>query len=297
MEHIKKTIAVAYLRAQGDQHEASIERQLSACETQTTLLGLTLGNVYADQGGAATVAGREALAGLLRDAERGEFGVLVIEHPDRLSRNLDDLAALVTSLSRYGVEIMQVGWGRITLRDVCFQGMGEHERRRIAAKRTSFGLHPAARGRLVSGRYCYGYRLGPGNPGERVIVPEQAAVIREAFELRLGKLSPNRIADVLSARKDALRTWNGRGVERVLRTEMYSGMIVYGRTARVRDVDTGLIRIVPRPQREWVLYPVEHLTIVARATWEAVQAMFGIGPRVPAEPTPATDPESGPAIR
>lgn len=293
MDRNNRDVAVAYLRAQGVRPKAAIGRQRAACEAHAKLLGLTLRTVYADQG--RTVAGREALGRLLRAAARGKFAVVLVEDMDRLARSLDDLSKVVGTLRGHGVEISQVGRDGTTFPDIRIEGMMGRELRRIMAERSRRGLHQAARRGLVPGRCCYGYGPVAGRPGERVIVPGQAAVVREAFELRRRGRSPNRIAEALNAREYADRTWTGRTVDRLLRNELYVGLLVYGRSARVRDVNTGLVRTVARPRPEWVVERVEHLAIVERSTWEAVQALRGTAAQV--EPTPSAVAESDPPAR
>lgn len=240
----------------------------SSFEAHATLVGVTLGKLYADHGG------RDGLDAMLDDATRGEFGVLLIEHPDHLSRNPLELARLIETLEAHGVGIEQVGHGRIGIRDVTLAGLRESEAREIMRQRTRFELNWIARQGLVPGGRTYGYQPVAGEPGRRVVVEAEAVVVRAVFAMHLEGRGAQRIAQELNLRRDTGRVWTRLSVDRLLRTELYNGVLVYGRRQRSIDRSTGRVRMVRRPRSAWVVTAVEGLRIVTTAMWDAAQALL-----------------------
>ncbi len=279
MSENKKGVAVAYLRAQGDGVEDALLRLQEACETCASSSGLTLQAVRPDVANGSTDAHREGLAAVLDGARGQKFGIVVVENCDRKARNTTDLSAIFASLEACGVEIHQVERDSLQPGDVSPSSFWQVERREANRGRIRFGQELSARRGLVPYSCCYGYATVPGKPGQRVIVAEQAKVVREIFDMRSGGASIVRIAAVLNARAvDDGRTWTEESVGRMLRNSLYAGTLVYGRRTTLRDRATGRIRMVARPRHEWTVVSVEHLRIVSQEAWDAVQALLAPRP-------------------
>lgn len=278
-------IAVAYARYSSDkQTETSVERQYELCADHAARSGLTLGKLYADraQSGTTTV-GRDELEAMLESARRGEFGVLIVENVDRLARDLSILSAVFKELKSLSIEIHQPGRGRLGLPDIAFHGFMGEESRRLFLERVQYGRIQIARRGLIPGKASYGYRAVSDQPGRRKVYEAEARVVREIFQMRAEGLTARKIAISLNGRPDADREWTVTKVRGMLVNPVYAGFYVYNRTMVITEC--GVRKVVSRPQSEWVVAPVEHLRIVDRQTWEAVQAM---GPRkLPEDEKPA----------
>ena len=253
---------------------------------------------------------RGGLAGLLEAAERKEFDVVVAEGMDRITRSLEDVAAIYARLVYHGVAMHTAHEGRINWLTVGFKGtmnaiflddLKDKIRRGQCAR--------AEEGRQPSGR-SYGYRVVRGVVDERnrnvnglrEIDPEQAEVVRRIFKEFVSGKPVKTIARDLNA--DGIpspsgRVWrfsaiygkasNGEGI---LRNEIYHGVLVFNRTRRVIDPVTKRPLLKINPESEWIRTPVPHLRIVNERLWKRARIMLSKrGPHASgkpkAEPRPA----------
>lgn len=114
---------------------------------------------------------------------------------------------------------------------------------------------------------------------ERVIEPQEAAIVRKIFELCAAGLGVKRIAKALNAegalaptprRRGRPRSWAPSSVREVLHRPLYRGEIVWNRL-RKRD-QWGVKRYGERPETEWIRVPAAELRIVSDDLWEAAHA-------------------------
>lgn len=252
-----------------------VERQLSICREYIVDRGMTLLANYVDRPAVdGNIIRRPALSTLMDAAARGEFGVLVIENPDRLCRDHSLLHDLFTRLSVLGIEVHQPGRGRLGVADFCFSGFMGEEERRMMRERARHGLRHCAREGRIPGRTCYGYRKVPGRPGKPSVIRSQADVVRDAFRMRADGMGCTGIAAALNRASGSRRRWTGGGIARMLRNPLYDGVLVHGRTIADRDAFTGMPMLAPKAPETWVVTQVERLRIVDHEIWLVVQASF-----------------------
>lgn len=104
--------AVIYARFSSDkQDEASIDAQVRACREYAAGKGLTVIDTYADEavsGKGSKTASRKAYQRMLRDVDKGLFGVILIHKYDRVARNLGEHVSLEKRLKDRRVELIAV---------------------------------------------------------------------------------------------------------------------------------------------------------------------------------------------
>lgn len=269
-------LAALYARhANGPGAEASIDRQVETCTAWAEVTGLRVVATYVDGARAAEGARNEGLARLVRDAEAGRFGVLLVENIDRLARDLGSLGHLFRALADRGVSIHIPGRGVLMPRDVFPRGqMGDEQRRLIAERVRSGRNRMAMEGRFPLGP-CFGYRAVPGKPGTCVIDEAEAAVVRRAFEMRATGMSRPAILAALQGEVPTggiLRLSLAR-LRDALRNSRYVGVLVFNRTATGIDRATGRRRTTSRPASEWIVTSVPEARIVDQETWNRVRAL------------------------
>jgi site-specific DNA recombinase len=189
---------------------------------------------------------RPALTRLIDDIERGEVDVVVVYKVDRLSRSLLDFARLIERFEKRGVGLVAVtqhldtstSMGRLTLNVLLSFAQFERE---IISERTRDKIAAARRrGKWTGGPLILGYRV---DRERRVleIIPDEAEVVRLAFELYLRTRSIGLTAKRLNARgfkqkkhvsKDGKeaggRPWDKNTVHRLLRNPLYVGKVRQG---------------------------------------------------------------------
>ncbi len=247
------------------QNERSVDDQLALCRDFAARNGFAVVAEYADRAkSGGTIFGREGLLDLMARAERRDFDVVVVEALDRVSRDMEDMAAIHKRLRFAGIRLIAVNDGEASTMLVGLRGLVGQLYREDGA-----------------GGRSYGYRPVLGKPGELEIVPDEAAVVLRIFEDYVGGMSPRDIAHRLNREGVApprgakwnASTINGnlaRGHGMIL-NPLFAGRIVWNRTVMVRDPDTGRRVPRPRPESDWQSVDAPHLRIVPQDRWAAAQ--------------------------
>lgn len=275
--------AVIYARYSTDlQNERSVEDQVALCRAHASRIGATVTEEFSDRAkSGASMFGRPGLALLMQAAERGEFSLVIAESPDRISRDIADLAHVHKTLKFREVAINCVNGGVLDTVQVGMYGVIGQMQREEGAKKTKRGMIGVVRSGRNAGGKCYGYRAVPGQPGELTIVEDEAVTIRRIFELYSGGVSPRSIAGVLNEEavpaprgpKWNASTINGNATRGcgIIRNPLYNGKRVWNRVRMVKDPSTGKRLSRPNDEAELEITDADHLRIVPAALFEAVQ--------------------------
>lgn len=276
--------AVIYGRYSTDlQNDRSVEDQVRLCQAHAERIGAVVVEEFSDRAkSGASMFGRPGLAALMQAAERGEFSILIAEAPDRISRDIADLAHVHKTLKFRGVEINCVNGGALDTVQVGMYGVIGQMQREEGAKKTKRGMIGVVRSGRNAGGKCYGYRTVPAKPGELAIVEEEAGVIRRIFELYAAGVSPRAIAGMLNAESvPAPRStkWNASTINGnltrgcgIIRNPLYNGKRVWNRVRMVKDPSTGRRLSRANDEAEIEVSDAPHLRIVAEELFNAVQA-------------------------
>ena len=280
-----------YARYSSDlQNPSSIEDQVHLC---TDLMRRELhverpAGVFADAAMTGATMRRPGIVELLAAVEAGLVNTVVAEGLDRLSRDLADIASIYRMLQSRDVSILTAHEGRVTDLHIGFKGtMNAMFLKDLKEKVRRAHVSRVAQGRVPAG-LCYGYRVVKGvvdergnyETGLRMIHPEESAVVLRIFEEFAAGTIPHQIARGLNndgIPSPAGRTWRCTAIlgapsrgQGILNNEMYNGWIVYNRTKRVVDPQTGRARAVLKPKEDWARRYVPDLQIVTDDLWERV---------------------------
>ena len=284
------TRVALYARYSSDnQRDASIEDQFRICRDRVKLEGWTIAATYNDAGiSGSSMIRRPGIQELVRDAQRGEFDLVLAEALDRISRDQADVATLFKHLQFAGVPIVTLAEGEISELHVGLKGtMNALFLKDLAAK-----THRGMRGRVEQGKagggLCYGYEVVKsigvdGEPirGERRIKEPEAEVVRRVFRDFAAGIAPRAIAKALNdagVPGPGRRPWNDttiRGHARrgtgLVNNELYIGRLVWNRQRYLKDPSTG--RRVSRinAEADWIVTDVPELRIVDDVLWQAVR--------------------------
>jgi DNA invertase Pin-like site-specific DNA recombinase len=273
------------------QNERSIEDQVRLCREHVSRLGGEIADIYADYAlSGAHLASRPSAVRLLADAEDGKIDGVMAEALDRLSRDLEDTAALYKRLTFAGVRLVTASEGEISELHVGLKGtMNALFLKDLAAKIRRGQTGTVAKGRSAGG-LSYGYAVkreidGRGElvRGLREVNPAQAEIVRRIFREYAAGDSPRSIAARLN--RDGILSPTGgewmasaingnraRGVG-ILWQEAYVGRLVYNKVRMVKDPKTGKRISRPNPPEQWQVVEVPELRIVSDDVWTAVQSI------------------------
>lgn len=286
------------------QRDSSIEDQIRKCREFAELRGWIVVEDYVrfDEAiSAASLAQRVALQSLIEDAKQRPrpFDRILIEDSSRLARNLEDALRVEAILRFNDVFVTSVSQGfdsqqKFSRQLLTLHGMMDEQFLVGLADKVHRGQEGRTLKGLLAGGRCYGYRNVPiedptrtgkyGRPAVSGVAlqinEEEATVVRSIFQLYADGTGLAAIAKKLNAeailapqppRTRQVRAWAYSSVYEMLRNERYRGVLVWNRTRKERNPETGRKTSRPRPEAEWLRVDVPEWRIVSEELWQAVQ--------------------------
>lgn len=275
--------AVIYARYSTDlQNDKSVEDQVDLCKVYAERQGFKVVREYFDKAkSGASMFGRPGLADLMQAAEQGTFDVLVSESPDRISRDIADLAHVHKTLRFRGIAMNCVNGGEMDTIQIGMHGVIGQMQREEGARKVKRGMTGVVRSGRNPGGKAYGYRPVYGQKGQLEIDEEEAAIVRRIFDLYAAGIGPRTIAAMLNDERCPAprgKQWNASTINGndkrgygILRNPLYAGKLVWNRVQMVKDPATG--RRVSRINDESVVEEIDvpHLRIVDDKLFQAVK--------------------------
>lgn len=176
---------------------------------------VALAERYDDAGLTGCTMGRPALNRLLADALWGALDCVVVYRVDRVSRSFLDFGRILGTLTESGVGFVSATepfdtrdtTGHLMLN--MLEAFAQFERETLAERIRDKVNAMRRKGKHVGGTPPLGYRL---DRETRRIVPDEgeAGLVREIFELYLGRPSMIHVAEELNRRGWRTRSWTGR---------------------------------------------------------------------------------------
>lgn len=288
--------AVIYARYSSDlQKDRSIDDQIALCRQIAERHDYSIAEIYTDRAkSAASMFERDGLLALMNAAKRRDFDAVITESLSRLSRDMEDTAAIYKRLKFAEAKIITTE-GETTDIHVGVGGIVNSMFLKNLATSVKRGQNGRVREGLVPGSVAYGYRavLG-GKRGEREIDETEAAIVRRIFEAYASGRSLRDIAAELTKEgipsPNGTTVWNHQklGAKRggMLTNQLYIGKLLWNTGSSIKNPETGK-RIFRRAAAESVITTdVPHLRIVSQDLWDRVNRVRGerrdaknIGPR------------------
>lgn len=238
----------AYCRVSTDKTDQlnSLEAQKKFFTEFTRSSGHELVGLYADEGISGTkIRNRKAFLQLMEDARKGLFEMVAVKDISRFARNTVDFLQSIRTLKALGVETTFLTANMTVLGNSEFVltifGALAQEESANTSKRVKFGKKiNAEKGRVPN--LVYGYDKIPGDYFNLQINGEEAAVVRQIFDLYTeGGYGASRIAALLNEAGRSTKRgckWSQNAVRRILTNPLYTGLVVNGRE-EVTDFLTG----------------------------------------------------------
>ena len=228
--------AVAYARySSAGQRDVSIEQQLRDIRLFAKREGYTLVHEYADhaKSGFKNSSARTAFQSMMAAADSGTYDTVICWKVDRFGRNREESALFKGRLRRFGVKVLYAmepipeGSAGVLLEGM-LEATAEWYSRQLS-ENVLRGMADNASKCLYNGTHIYGYTSDP--EGHYVIHPDEAAVVRNIFDLYRSGYSAAMIARDLNSR--GLRTWRGnpfcaQGILKIISNERYTGVYIWG---------------------------------------------------------------------
>lgn len=239
-------MAIIYARQSKDirSDEAAVNRQVAECEDLAQRLGLTVTANLVDNDRSASKGDRPGFNALVKAVSEGRDDTVIVWATDRLYRRLRDLVQLVELAEKTNLKILTVKSGDLDLSTPAgrmLAGMlgsaARYEVEQKGARQVVANAHRAKRGDWQFSRRPYGYRRekvvdasGKVTDTRVVIVPEEAALLREGYERSLaGESGYSIVADWTARGLTAMggRPWSITQLRARLANPHYAGLVVH----------------------------------------------------------------------
>jgi len=225
---------------------------------------------YTDSGFSGGNIERPALTRLLTDVEDGLIDAICVYRLDRLSRSLRDLLNMLEFFEQHDVSFVSVTEqlntatpaGRLMMSIV--GGMAEYEKSVNSARVSDKMCAARRKGKYQGGPAVLGYTVD--REKKRLIVdPEEAAMVRELFELYLQHASLMKVSQIAHKRGWTTKSWTRKDG-----TKREGGSFDKAKLQRILTSVTYTGQV----QHKGEILPGEHEAIIDQDVFDRVQALI-----------------------
>ncbi len=273
----------------------SIQNQKSLLLRYAMEQGWDVYEIYCDEDYSGADRYRPAFHRMIEAAKERKFQILLCKTQSRFTRDMELVEKYIHGLFPiWGVRFIAVADNADTevkgnkkarqinglVNEWYLEDLSENVRMVLDWKRRE--------GQYIGGFPLYGYQKDPADKNRLIIDPPAAEVVRQIFRWSLEGHGKQNIAQMLNEQGVANPTrykqergrschpigqnefglWNKTTVWRMLRNEMYTGVMVQGRRKKVSYKSKAIIDM---PEDEWFRVEGTHEAIIDRETFEAVQ--------------------------
>lgn len=210
---------------------SSCEAQRQICKDTAESFSWQVVDVFEDRGKSSESLMRPEMQRLIAGIEGKQFDRVIAYSIDRLTRRLYDLAKLLELLDRGSVALTVVtdpnfgdsAASRFTTNIVAAATEFQQEltKERMAESRAAL----KSQGRRVAGRTPFGY-AGDRITKQLEVVPTEAALVRDCFQLAADGKTPAQISDLINESQLAEdQNWNPRRLLQILSNPVYAGFL------------------------------------------------------------------------
>lgn len=251
----------------------SLAAQKTQLEQFAKQRNFILADIYRDAGLSGKHTHRPELQRLIKDAEAGQFDVVMVWAIDRISRNLVDLLDLVKRLRNCGVEFISISQDFDTTEPTgmlilhLLGSFAQFERELLVERVKESHMQRLQKSNWSCGPAPFGYRKE--NKG-LIEVESEVKVVKHIFERYLQLKSIRGVTNELNSQSTLTRkgtVWFTNTVKGILKNPIYTGANVYGRYERG---DTRL-----KSQSNWAIVPEMRAPIVELNAFNRVQETLG----------------------
>lgn len=251
---------------------------------------------------------RPAFQAMLEDIKSGRVNCVIVKDLSRFGRNYIEAGRYIEKIFPYlGVRFIAINDNIDTS-----SGMSASEEMMIPFKNLindaycrdiSIKVRSHLDVKRKNGQYIgsfapYGYKKSPENKNQLIIDEPAADVVRMIFQWKIEGMSGVRIADKLnglgiptpieykhrngenlqcSFRKKADTKWMANGVNRILRNEIYTGVLLQGKTC---SPNYKIRKRTKKEEKEWIRCEDSHEAIISKEDFGLVRRAFHTDTRV-----------------
>lgn len=234
--------AVAYCRV-----STKSKAQIHSLEYQTSYWqdkilsdsGYEYVGIYSDNGiSGRSMNKRPQLLRMLDDAKANKFDVIFTKSIARFARNVEELLTVVRQLRDAGIQVFfeKEQIDTFDPNSELFLTVGasiaENDIKIYAENQTWANREKFSNGFITVGPQIYGYRMR-NEDNTLVIVPEEAAVVKQIYQWYLDGDGMQTIANKLNALGIGNKEWHRAAISYILKNEKYKGCALMQKTFKV----------------------------------------------------------------
>lgn len=270
---------------------------------------ISIYDVYADDGYSGVSFERPGFKRMMEDIQNGAADCIVVKDLSRFGRNYIEAGRYIEKIfPALGVRFIAVtdGYDSLTASEnygsdmvVPFKNlMNDAYCRDLSIKIRSHLETKRRKGDCIGAFVAYGYKKDEQNKNRIVIDEYAAGVVRDIFAMKLRGLNQQSIAEALNRdgilppmeykrsmgvrfnttfRKGGQAKWNYNTVLRILKNEIYTGVLVQGKQT---TLNYKLKTHVMKPESEWVRVEGTHKPIIQKKDFRLVQELLKRDTRV-----------------
>lgn len=241
--------------------------------------------LFVDEGYSGATLDRPAITRLRTLVQSGQVDCVIVLKLDRLSRNIVDATSLVLREWAGKCDVKSVREPIDTTTDLgrtifsILSTFADLERAVIRDRTLSGKVKRLTAGEGTHGAPPLGYTMNPGQKGW-VEDPVEAELVRRIFDLAASGVTLPAMAKTLH--REGLRTrpckkaplgapFTTSGLHRILRNPVYTGQLIWGRTART-EVKGKRKRVEPSIDRQSPVIPA----LVSQEVWDRAQEQLTV---------------------
>lgn len=257
--------------------------------------GWNIYSIYCDEDFSGVDSGRPDFNRMIQAAKQKKFQIVLCKSQSRFTRDMELVEKYIHGLFPiWGIRFIAVADNADTevkgnkkarqinglVNEWYLEDLSENVRMVLDLKRRE--------GKYIGGFPIYGYRKDPADKNHIVPDPEAAEVVRQIYQWSLEGHGRQNIAYLLNRQgvpnptrykaergwtcnhpvKNNFGLWNKTTIWRILRNEMYTGVMIQGRRKKVSYKSKA---VIDTPEDQWYRVEGTHEPIIDRATFEAVQ--------------------------
>ena len=301
MRRCNKILCAIYTRLSKedeDKHQPeseSIQNQRSLLTRYAADHGWDIYAIYCDEDFSGVDSDRPDFNRMIQAARQKKFQIILCKSQSRFTRDMELVEKYIHGLFPvWGIRFIAVADNADTevkgnkkarqinglVNEWYLEDLSENVRMVFDLKRRE--------GKYIGGFPIYGYQKDPADKNRIIPDPEAAEVVRQIFQWSLEGRGRQSIARLLNRQgipnpahykaergwtcghpaKNDHGLWNKTTIWRILRNEMYTGVMIQGRRKKVSYKSKV---IIDTPEDQWYRVEGTHEAIIDRAAFEAVQ--------------------------
>ena len=244
--------------------------------------------IFYDEGISGTsLKKKDSFNNMIEQCKAGTYQLIITKDVTRFSRNVCDAMSIIMELKNRGVYILFLSDNINTQRNEDREKLtsaltqAESESLRLSRK-VSWGQHAQMEKGVIFGRReMFGYQIlrdGPYGQQTIKIIPEEAEIVKQVFQMYASGMGTFRIAKDLQQRgiqtKRFAKGWSNTVILRMLRNEKYVGDLYSGKTYTPDPLTHK--KCLNRGESDMVKIRDHHPkeAIIDRELWEKVQMLL-----------------------